>query len=419
MKIKLNDSRIQTIQQVEQVINSGNLLDFKINTKQEAYDWIESTLIKFKYYDLRRKEKGSLKKYIQLITGYSRSQVTRQVGQYLETGEVKLKEYERNRFQKIYSERDIELLATTDDSHNYPNGNAIKKILKRERDKFGKGEYENIANISVAHIYNLRKSKTYRNMNTNYNPTKPNIVSIGERRKPEPKGEPGYLRVDSVHQGDKDGVKGVYHINTVDEVLQFEMVGAVEKIADKYLVPLLEQLIDAYPFEILEFHADNGSEYINKQVAKMLNRLLIKLTKNRSRKTNDNALVEGKNGSVIRKHMGYMHIDQKWAEEINHFYFDFFNPYLNFHRPCAYATEVVDKKGKIKKIYKQEDYKTPYEALKQLKNAERYLKPGVTFKQLDKVAYKYSDNEWAKIMKREKTKLFEAIRLPDLTELKI
>ena len=64
-------------------------------------------------------------------------------------------------------------------------------------------------------------------------------VAIGERRKPEPGGRPGYLRVDTVHQGDLDGVKGVYHINAVDEVTQWQVVGAVEHISEAWLEPLL------------------------------------------------------------------------------------------------------------------------------------------------------------------------------------
>ena len=46
----------------------------------------------------------------------------------------------------------------------------------------------------------------------------PTVSRLGERRQPQPNGLPGYLRVDTVHQGDLDGVKGVYHINAVDEV---------------------------------------------------------------------------------------------------------------------------------------------------------------------------------------------------------
>ena len=210
-----------------------------------------------------------------------------------------------------------------------------------------------------------------------------------------------------MHQGDKNGKKGVYHINTIDEVTQWHVVGCTERISESYLLPVLIAILDEYPFKIRGFHADNGSEYINKVVAKLLNKLLIELTKSRARKTNDNALVEGKNGSIIRKYMGYMHMPQKMAQRINRFYTNYFNEYLNYHRPCGYARIEVDRKGKERKKY--DSYMTPYEKLKSLPGARKHLKPGITLAKLDEIAYKWSDVQFAAIMQREKSKLFEQI----------
>ena len=82
-------------------------------------------------------------------------------------------------------------------------------------------------------------------------------MKIGERRKPDPKGKPGMIRIDTVHQGDLDGQKGVYHINAVDEVTQFEIIGAVEGISERFLIPLLTELLEQFPFTIQGFHSDN------------------------------------------------------------------------------------------------------------------------------------------------------------------
>jgi len=140
-------------------------------------------------------------------------------------------------------------------------------------------------------------------------------------------------------------------------------------------------------------------------VAKLLNKLLIKLTKCRARHCNDNALVESKHGSILRKHFGYTYIPQPNARKINGFFKKYFNPYLNFHRPCGFATIITDKKGKQKKVYRT--YQTPYERLKSLPNAKQYLKPGITFEILDKIAYEKSDNEWAALMQKAKEELFK------------
>ena len=293
--------------------------------------------------------------------------------------------------------------------HEFPNGAALKKILEREVFVYGQKEYANLAKISVAHIYNLRDTPSYRRVTKAYKKTKPCVVNIGERKRPKPNGKPGFLRIDTVHQGDEDKVKGVYHINIIDEVTQAEFVGAAERISEECMVPLLEALLAMFWFKIIEFHADNGSEYINHQVASLLNRLLIKLTKSRARQTNDNALVEGKNGSIIRKWLGYGFIKQEYADQMNKFYFGCFNEYLNFHRPCGFAKKEVDKHGKIKKVYKPKDYQTPYEKFKRLENAEQYLKENITFQELDKVALKYSDNEMAQIVQDKRRELFEEI----------
>lgn len=405
----MNDSPLKTIADVRQFLNSSALLKFEGLKQKEVYEWVENILVKFEYQVLKKKDKGAVKKYVEKMTGYSRSQVTRLIEKYRETGQVKTQEVQRYIFPKKYSDADIFLLAKTDELHEFPNGVTLKKILIRMYKEYKDLKYKKISDISVGHIYNLRKSFHYQKLTKKYEKTKPTVVNIGERRKPEPNGIPGYLRVDTVHQGDQDRTKGVYHINIVDEVTQWEYIGAVEKITEVHLVPLLIRILESYPFVLYEFHADNGSEYINRVVCKMLNKLFIKLTKSRSRQTNDNALVENKNGSVVRKWMGYGFIEQKHADHINEFYFEIFNEYLNFHKPCGFATEVKNSKGKIKKVYKQENYMTPYEKLKSLSNPKSYLKSGITFDYLDKIAKSKTDNQIAEDLQNKRYKLFQKI----------
>jgi len=287
---------------------------------------------------------------------------------------------------------------------NHPNGFAVKQMMKDMYHLYGDIRFERLQHISVSHFYNLRETNIFQSRILNYSKTKPVKVNIGIRKKPTPFGKPGYLRVDSVHQGDLDKQKGVYHINLVDEVTQWEIVGCVEKISEEYLAPLLEELIRLFPFVILGFHSDNGSEYINRVVAFILNKLAIEQTKSRSRKTNDNALVEGKNGAIIRKQMGYHHIPKKHAGKINSFYRVHLNPYLNFHRHCAYPTDYVDDRGKVRKAY--ETYMTPCQRLLSIENVERYLKPDVTRVALLGDQMKMSHVEAAEELQKAKRKLF-------------
>lgn len=403
----MNDSHIYTVPQIQEFLKIDTAIKFKSVSKKEKYEWINEVLTKFRYYGLRKKDKGIVRNYIVKMTGLSQSQTDRIIKRKRKFGRVFLSSGSRHRFPKKYNATDIALLITTDNVQERLSGPATKTILQREYGIFHKKEYNNISQISIAHIYNLRATNQYRSRCLTIKKTPSNKIPIGERRKPEPLGSPGFLRVDSVHQGDYGKQKGVYHINITDETTQWELVGAVEKISELCFETLLKDLIEQFPFKIINFHSDNGSEYINKVVARLLNNLLIQQTKSRARHSNDNALAECKNGAVIRKHMGYIHIPRNFAPAINQFYKQYFNVYLNYHRPCGFATIITDKKGKERKIYRQENYQTPYEKLKSLKNAKGYLKENISFEQLDKIAYEMSDNDFAERMQKAKEELFK------------
>jgi transposase InsO family protein len=217
--------------------------------------------------------------------------------------------------------------------------------------------------------------------------------------------------VDTVHQGDWEWTKGVYHINAVDAVTQWQVVGCASKISEAYLLPVLRAVLQQFPFVILGFHSDNGSEYINHRVAQMLEKLHTEFTKSRACRSQDNALVEGKNGSVIRKLIGYGHIAGEHSEAIGEFYAQHLNPYLNFHRPCGFATVSLDDRGKRRRQYKSEDYRTPFEKLKSLERVEQYLKPGMSLPQLEREAMAMSDTACARRMNIAKSKLLQRCKL--------
>jgi hypothetical protein len=351
-----------------------------------------------------------VKAFLAKVTGYEARQLKRLITHWKHNGLRYKKRKVVGAAVRIYTADDVALLIKTDIAHKTPNGRAVQEILKREFFVFGKTQYQTVANISVSHIYNIRNTnQQYQSSEAiRYTKTNPVNTNIGERMKPIPYGRPGFIRIDSVHQGDQDGEKGVYHINLVDEVTQWELIGCVAQITDEYMEPLLLKLLDAFPFVIINFHSDNGSEYINYMVAAILERLRINQTKSRSRKSTDNALVEGKNGSVIRKHMGRNFIARNNADIIGTFYTNHFNVYLNYHRVCLYATDYTDKRGKIRKKYDQAY--VPYERFKSLPHAEQYLKVGITFATLDVIAYAVSDTEFAEMMQKEKSKLEKIIR---------
>lgn len=405
-----------SINQIEEFLNTNKGCGFKfeIKLKLEKYKFINQTLWDVKYRRLSKGEKHSVLKYLKYFTGYSKGHLKKLANKWRKGTLVYNSGRNRHKFNRKYYPTDIALLIKTDIAHGCLNAKATKKILEREYSVFKNASYANISKISIGHIYNIRNNnRQYSSSDAMYFiGTQKSQTNIGIRRKPAPNGKPGYVRIDTVHQGDLGGNKGVYHINIVDEVTQFELIATVERISEHYLKPVVELLLELFPFAIIEFHSDNGSEYINKWVAKLLNKIHIRLTKSRSRHSNDNALVESKNGSIIRKMYGRNYIDRKWAKEIDEFNRKYFNVYLNYHRPCLFATDKADSKGKIRKVYNQ--LLTPYEKLKSLEYASQYLKPELSFEELDKIAYEKSDNEFAVEMNKEKKKLFRKISKDDV-----
>lgn len=413
MHFTMNDETLVSVSQLEAFLKAvAGAVDFHPEkagdeNRQKMYDWIGTVLSRLRYFSLGKRERGIVLSYLETITRLSRVQLKRLVGRKRSTGRIMLRKGARHRFPLRYGASDIARLVETDNLHNRLSGRATRAILRREFEEYGKSAYGNIRRVSVSHLYRLRGRTQYVSHAQTFAKTQSVSTPIGIRKKPRSEGKPGFLRVDSVHQGDMGKLKGVYHINLVDEVTQWEIVACVEGISEEFLRPVLEAALLEFPFVILGFHSDNGSEYINAIVAGLLSKMRVEQTKSRSRRTNDNALVEGKNGSVVRKHFGYVHIPKVHATAIRLFQRLWFNVYVNFHRPSGFATESIDTRGKITKKY--DTYLTPYQKLISLPEWQRHLKPGVTSASLAAIARAHSDNEFAGRMQKEKSKLFRSL----------
>ena len=403
-------SRIKTLDDVKGFLSGTESVDFRIPDRKSRLAWLSKTLSRLEYHRLGKKDKGWVRQYVRRITGFSRAQLSRQIREHRRKGRL---EYQRRfpakPFQTQYTAEDARLLAEMDALHETLSGPATKVLCQRAFHRFGDSRFQRLAQISVSHLYNLRKSTPYQRKRGHIHKTRAVRNSIGERCPPQSNGMPGFLRVDTVHSGDWDGEKGLYYINAVDQELQFEAVLSVEYISEAYLKPILENLLRMFPFILRGFHADNGSEFINHYVAQMLNKLLIRLTKSRPRHSNDNALVESKNGAVVRKHLGYSHIPVRYCHRMNQFLIQNLFPYLNFHRPCFFPEDVVDAKGRLTQRYRYEHMMTPYEKLQSLPDAAAFLKPNVTFQALDAIALKQSDNEAARQLNQARQELFQTI----------
>lgn len=417
MVIDMNVSKLDTIEQIKEFLDGTAEVTFSNSTDPSALRaFVATVLRRYRYFRLSKGPRGVLFAYLQRLTGYSRQHVSKLIARYRDTRSLTpRKRVSRTSFARRYTAEDVALLAQTDSLHDSLSGPATKVLLRRAVEHFGDARYARLSQISVSHLYNLRSSEPYRKQRLVWHRTRPAPVAIGIRKAPAPEGVPGYIRIDTVHQGDLDGLKGVYHINAVDIVTQWELVASVEHISEAYLLPVIALLLNGFPFVIRGFHSDSGSEYVNHKTAELLEKLRVEFTKSRPRQTNDNALAECKNGAVIRKAMGYSHIPQKYAAAINDFYTDAMNPYLNFHgprppsRPCYFAVDIIDAKGKIRKTYPHDQIMTPWERLKTIPAYENYLKPGITSPSLEHDANALSDNDAASKVQQARKRLFQSI----------
>lgn len=410
----MNESQVRTVEQVREVVAGTQAIEFRRSQDDaDRYAWIGSVLKRFDYARCKRPERGVLLRYLQHLSGYSRAQVKRLVAVWLEGGPL-VKRYHRpeHAFARRYTAADVALLAQVDQAMDTLSGPATACVLRRQRDVFGDPRFERLGSISVAHLYNLRASVGYRTervVQTKTRPTK--ALTIGVRKAPAPQGRAGFIRIDSVHQGDWDGIKGVYHINAVDCVTQWEVVASVQAISEAHLLPVIKEMLEQFPFKLLGFHADNGSEYVNARVAELLDKLLIEFTRSRPRRSNDNALAETKNGAVVRKLFGYAHIPQRHASRFNTFCREFLNPFLNFHRPCLFATDKPDPKkaGRIKRVYLAENAMTPLEKLASLPDVGACLREGVTLEELQALARALTDIQAGEELNEARLALFRRV----------
>jgi transposase InsO family protein len=419
MVINMDESKLSTIEQIDAFLGASEQVAFTAHEGDtERYAHISRVLRRFDYPRRGKRERGVLLAYLRHTSGYSRPQLTRLVSRWQTNRLAPAPLVKRYRapvapFSRKYTPGDVALLVEMDRAHEDVCGPAIVHLLARAYSVYGDARYERLATLSVSHLYNLRKSTGYLARRMRFTKTRPVCNPIGVRRAPRPHGRAGFVRIDTVHQGDLDGIKGVYHITCVDAVSQWQVQACVQGISEAFLLPVLLLVISQFPFEIEGFHSDNGSEYINGRVAAMLEKLRIEQTKSRSRHSNDNALAESKNASVVRKHMGYSHIPQQYAQPINAFYQNTFNPWLNLHRPCLFATEIVSPKGKVIKRYRNQDVKTPLACLAQL-NEKGFVrfKTGITLHDLQAQASAQTDLAAAQSMQQAKTDLFTLFNKP-------
>ena len=271
----MTDSKLRTIEQIEEFLTASREVSFSSNgDNTQRYAHISSTLKRFDYPRRGKRDRGVLRRHLQHTTGYSRAQITRLIRRWATNRLAKVPLVKCSKapcvpFARKYTAADIELLVEMDKAHEHACGPATVHLFQRALTEYGDSPYERLAELSSSHLYNLRKSVGYQKQRTHFTKTHPVANSIGLRKAPRPDGRAGFVRIDSVHQGDEDGMKGVYHITCVDCVSQWQVEACVEGISEAFLLPVLLEIMNQFPFIILGFHSDNAAILILKSPKKI------------------------------------------------------------------------------------------------------------------------------------------------------
>jgi len=169
----VQDAKQQSLEQIRAFLEASQEIRFQGEGRAGVYAWITPLLREQGYRQQGRAGKGLLRRYLAKMTGRSRAQITRLLGQYRVGGEVKATPYRRHRFPTRYTRADVELLAAVDEAHETLNGPATRQIVEREWKQYQHGEYQRLAGISVAQLYRLRQRPAYRQRRLHFTKTQP------------------------------------------------------------------------------------------------------------------------------------------------------------------------------------------------------------------------------------------------------
>src|ERR1700681_3485323 len=195
MQISMTNLEELSLSEMEDLLAGSRKVRWETEDTASKYLVIAAVLKAQSYRKLGKRERGVVRQFLAKVTATSRAQMTRLIGQWMKERKITRKAAKRPSFTVRYRREDVMLLAATDAAHEDLSGPALRRILHREFQVFDKQEYERLSEISVSHLYNLRHSQIYRSQRVRVQPTQSRQIAIGERRKPDPLGRPGYLRV--------------------------------------------------------------------------------------------------------------------------------------------------------------------------------------------------------------------------------
>ena len=384
--------RIHTVEQIRGFLDGNGEVDFRPLDRDEAHDLVRRTLLRLDYDALDRAGKGTVREYLVKATGLSRAQVTRLIGQYRETGRIE----DRRRgnsgrpfAQRLHAGGHPTAGGGRRDRRPALRSRGVRGDAPRVRGVRQRALRAPVAAVPVppvhAAVEDLPRAAHDRRAHPADHGTH-RAPASGSTRQARLPARGHSARVDFVHVGRPQRRQGRLRQQPGrprplavggHPVRARRRRGRHRRIRSWF--PYWRRCSPPCRSSSPASTRTTVPSTSTTQSPRCSTRCMSLISRGRARHSNDSALVEGKNASVVRKWLGHDHIPQRFAPQVNAFANDVLSPYLNHHHPCLFATEVRDAKRKVRRRYRRRDVATPYEKLKSLPDAARLLKPGVTF----------------------------------------
>src|SRR5260370_41809317 len=107
LTISVQTSERLSMEQIQAFLEGSEAVGFAGQNREEVYGWVNQTLRQQRYEELKRSERGLVRRYVEKMTGLSRAQTTRLITVYLRGEEVKPQLYHRRRLPRRYTREDI------------------------------------------------------------------------------------------------------------------------------------------------------------------------------------------------------------------------------------------------------------------------------------------------------------------------
>jgi hypothetical protein len=286
----------------------------------------------------------------------------------------------KRRRSKKYGYQVLEVVEKVWKAANYPWSLRLKEILRlwlpwiKKRYRITPEIEAKLLSISPSTIDRALKDKKIKLKRRLYGRTKPGTLlrhKIPVRTDTWDVTHPGFLEADLVsHSGESSFGEFIFSLNLTDILSGWVETQAVMGKGQVGVLSAVEKLSGRVPFKVLGIDSDNGSEFINYHLFSWCENKEIQFTRSRPYKKDDNAHIEQKNWTHVRKFMGWDRYDtQEALEALNDLYDNELCLFMNLFQPSVKLQKVIRKGSRKKRVY--DDPQTPLDRLLSSKHVDK------------------------------------------------